>query len=343
MRTLDLGRARPGRALAALAITLFLVGCGGAAATYSGGGQPMGVATAGSGAGSGNGTGTGTGSGTDNGSGTGTDSGLSGGNANNPTDNGGNGAPVVDATRPDLLIIKTGILSLEVRDVDAAVASAATEIRGLGGYVSGSSQAGVAEGVSASITYRIPADRWEDALSALRSLATTVVAEQTQSDDVTAQVVDLAARVRNLQATERAIQAVMDKATTIDEILKVQAELTRIRGEIEGAASAKGHFEEQATYSTLTVRFGLKPQPSPSPSPTPEIVVAAPVFDAGEEAGRAAESLSGIVQRLAVVAIWFGIVWLPMLLALGLVALVGRWILGRLPRGTGRRLDTPSA
>ena len=348
MRTLDLGRARPGRAVAifsTLAVIVLLAGCGAAAGpAYDGGaGQPNG--NGGSGAGTGSGTGSGIGSGT----GTGSDQGASGGagsssgNADNQGggNGAGNGTPVLDVARPDLLVIKTGTLTVEVTSIDAAVSAATTEMRGLGGYISGSSQTGDADQVSASVTYRIPSDRWEDALIALRSLATKVVAEQTQTDDVTTQVVDLGARVRNLQATERAIQDVMAKAVTIDQILTVQAELTRIRGEIEQAGSAKAHLEEQATYSTLTVRFGLAPAPAPSPSPS--VAVAEPAFDPGSEVARATGSLAGILQRLATVGIWFGIVWLPILLVLVATGLLAIWIFRRITRTVGRSLEAPPA
>ena len=325
MRTLDLGRARPRRVLAALAITLIvtliLAACGAASAPA---GLPAGNGAEQPAPSFGNGQGTGAGSGG------GAATGAPSGNGNSGTDGGGtsNGVPVMDAVRPDLLVIKTGILALEVEDVNAAVAAAATHIGGLGGYVSGSSQSGDADKVTASMTYRIPAARWEDALIALRGLATKVLTEQTQTDEVNAEVVDLGARVTNLQATERAVQAVMDRATTIDEILTVQAELTRIRGEIEAASSAKSHLQEQATFSTLTVSFGLAPLPEPSP--TPEVVVAAPGFDAGEEVGRATESLVGILERLASVGIWFAIVWLPVLLVLGAIGLGLLWLIRRL-------------
>jgi hypothetical protein len=304
--------ARPGRRDALLGIfflVLLLAACGGAASApdYGGGaagptaapGAPGGAATAVPNGQSGNGGGSGMGS--------------------SATAAPGNGAPVLDATRPELLVVKTGTLVLEVKDVDAAVADAAGRIAGLGGYVAGSSQSGAGDQVTASITYRVPAARWEDALLALRGLAAKVISEQTQTEDVTGQVVDLAARVRNLEATERAVQEVMDKATTIDEILEVQAELTRIRGEIEGVSSTKGHFEEQATYSTLTARFEAVPAPAPSATPEPTPIAAA--FDAGDEANRATETLVAILERLAAVGIWFGIVWLPILLVLAAVGL----------------------
>jgi hypothetical protein len=125
----------------------------------------------------------------------------------------------------------------------------------------------------------------------------------------------------------------MDRATTIDEILNVQTELTRIRGEIEQASSTKGHLEEQATFSTLTVLFGLVP----APEATPDVAIAEPAFDPGDEVGQATASLVSILERLAKVGIWFGIVWLPILLVLGVVGL-GVWLVAR-RRLAGRAAD----
>jgi hypothetical protein len=227
---------------------------------------------------------------------------------------GGDVTPPLDAARPELLIIKTGTLDLQVEAVDDAVAVAEAKITALGGYVSGSEQVGEGEDVSATITYRIPADQWGAALKALRELAIKVVAERTTTDDVTGQVVDLRARIANLGATEQALQAIMTQATKISDVLQVQAELTKVRGEIEAATAQKQHLEQQAAYSTLSVRFGLQPEAA--------ITVAQDKFDPGAEVDRATANLVEILQGLATAGIWFGIVWLPILLVLGLIGLV---------------------
>jgi len=238
---------------------------------------------------------------------------------------GGTVEPVLDASRPELLIIKTGTLDLQVEAVDAAVAAADARIAALGGYVSGSEQVGEGDKVSATITYRIPADEWGSALKALRELAIKVVSERTGTEDVTGQVVDLRARISNLQATERALHAIMGQATKIADVLAVQAELTKVRGEIEGATSQKQHLEEQAGYSTLAVRFGLEPEPA--------VAVAQDKFDPGVEVDRATANLVEILQGLATAGIWFGIVWLPILLALSVVSLLAWFILRRVLPG----------
>lgn len=248
----------------------------------------------------------------------------------------GTAATTLDVSRPDLLIIKTGTLELQVGVVDGAVTAAAGRITALGGYVSGSEQVGEDENVTATVTYRIPADKWEAALSALRGLAIKVVAERTGTEDVTGLVVDLRARITNLQATEQALQEIMTKATKISDVLAVQAELTTVRGQIEEATAQKQHLEAQAAFSTLTVRFGLKPEAA--------VVATQKKFDPGSEVDRATASLVEVLQGLATAGIWFGIVWLPILLVLGfvalVVALVGRRWLPR--RGPGSRSILPA-
>ncbi|MEO7664888.1 MAG: DUF4349 domain-containing protein, partial [Candidatus Limnocylindrales bacterium] len=228
---------------------------------------------------------------------------------------GGSGTEILlDASRPELLVVKTGELELQVASVEASVADGARTVSRFGGYVSGSEQSGAGSDMSATVTYRIPAAAWDAAVAGLRSSAQAIVAEKTTTEDVTGQVVDLRARIVNLQATEAALQAIMARATKIPEVLEVQGELTDIRGEIERATADRVHLEAQAAFSTLTVRYALKPEPA--------AVVARKGFDPQGEVDRASGRLVHILERLAAAGIWFGIVWLPFLVALTVIGAV---------------------
>ncbi len=110
------------------------------------------------------------------------------------------------------LIVRTGQLDLEVGDLEEALAAAEAAVAAAGGYVAASERAGDADRATAMVTYRIPAERWESTLAALRAVGDTVLAERTSSEEVTSQVVDLGARLANLRATEAALQAIMAKA-----------------------------------------------------------------------------------------------------------------------------------
>lgn len=227
------------------------------------------------------------------------------------------------AAPSDLLVVKTGTLALQVKGIDAALAAATAKITGLGGYVSGSQRSGDGDSAVASVTYRIPAGRWDDALAGLRGLADKVVSEQTQTDEVTGQVIDLGARIANLKATERALQAIMDRAIKISDVLEVQGQLTQVRGEIEQLTTQKTHLEEQAAYGTLGVAYGLQ---------TVAVEQARKGFDPAAEADRATASLVEIGQALAAAGIWFAILWLPILIVLAILGLVAFVLVRRLRR-----------
>ena len=210
-----------------------------------------------------------------------------------------------------LLIIKAGTMSLQVPGLDQAIDEATRQIGALGGYVSGSERSGDDEFATASVNFRIPAARWDEALAGLRGIAAVkVLAERSTTEDVTRQVVDLGARIANLQATEHALQGIMDRATEIKDVLSVQAELTKVRGEIEQMTAEKTHLEQQAAMSTLAVTFELKPSP---------VLTQQQQFDPSGEAERASASLVNALQGLATAGIWFVIVWVPVLLFLGIV------------------------
>lgn len=242
-----------------------------------------------------------------------------------PPVEGVTGNLVLDAARKDLLIIKTGAMDLQVEVVEDAVETATDAIADLGGYVSASAQSGEKEDLVATLTFRIPADAWESALTTLRSLAIKVMNERTQTQDVTGDVIDLAARIKNLRATEDALQAIMARAEKITDVLAVQSELTKVRAEIESLSAQKEHLQEQAAYSTLAVSFSRKP--------TPAVELAQERFDPKDEVERATASLVEVLQAAAAAGIWFAIVWLPILLVLGVVGLVVAAIVRRrMPR-----------
>lgn len=230
-------------------------------------------------------------------------------------DGGATGGGPVTAEEPnaapaDQRIVKTGEVSIEVAGVDSAVARVRALAVELGGYV-GSSQAGSVE-QSATLTLRIPAERFADALLGLRELDGEVVSEATREEDVTTQIVDLEARIANLEASEASYRILLERAERIDDVLAVQLRLDEVRGQIEQLKAQLEAVTGRADLSTLTVT--LIPRPTP-------IEAQSEAWDLGGEVGRALASLVGIGQALAVGLIWFAVVWVPVLLIV--VAMVG--------------------
>jgi hypothetical protein len=239
--------------------------------------------------------------------------------------------------RDDAKIVRTGTVDLEVRDVVQALRAARDAIVALGGYVGASNTSNVDDRPTAQITYRIPAERWEAALDALHDLdglTTKVVDEHTDAIEVTGQVVDLQARIRNLRASETALQGIAAKATKIADVLEVEARLTDVRGQIEQLTAQVADLTDRASYSTLTVSFS---------TPVVAVEAASKDWEPATAVDEATASLISIVQALATAGIWFVIVWLPVLLVLGLVGGAAVWLARRvgIGRGGGRGLPPP--
>jgi uncharacterized protein DUF4349 len=208
-----------------------------------------------------------------------------------------------DAAPDPNLIVRTGTMTVEVAAMDAALLRARTAIAGLGGYISASDQANDGDRTLASVTYRFPSARWEDAQAAIREVATKLLSAKTGSAEITGQVLDLGARIANLRATEQALQAIMAKATKISDILEVQNQLSGVQGQIEQLSTQEARLRDQASLATLTVLFQ-----------TPATAVVKEVskgWDFGTELDKAAGQLLSVGQVIATVGVWLVVVGLP--------------------------------
>jgi hypothetical protein len=253
-----------------------------------------------------------------------------------------NPAPAQDAAGgqvaavDDAKIIRTGTMAIEVSDIASALRVARDAIVGLGGYVGASTTSNEAERPSAAITYRIPVERWEQALDTLRGLnglTTKVVTEHTEAVEVTGQIVDLQARIANLRAAETALQGIAASATKISDVLEVQARLTDTRGQIETLAAQLKDLNDRSGYATLTVQFNV---------PIVAVEAAGRGWEPTEVVDEAAATMVSVLQGIATAGIWFGIVWLPIFLVLGAFVLVIVWIARRFRVGR-RAPGTPPA
>ena len=231
---------------------------------------------------------------------------------------GGNGYDSGDETGSlaDRMIIKTGEISIEVPNVSTALARVRAMATALGGYVGGS-QSGTFD-QSATLTLRIPADRFEDALTRLHELDGDVLSEATREEDVTTSVVDLEARLKNLEASEVQYRDLLGQAVKVEDILAVQLRLDDVRGQIEQLQAQHKELTGLANLATLGVT--LVPG---------AVQQAAGNWDPGKTVTEAFAALVGFVQDLGNGAIWLVIVILPAVFVLGILG----WLLLRLVPG----------
>lgn len=152
-------------------------------------------------------------------------------------------------------IVKRAELRVEVRRsaLTRAFDAAASVAARAGGFVASSSMTGGEEdSKAATLTIRVPADRFDTARRELAALG-KVKGEQISGDDVTSQLVDFDARIRSLQAQEDALRTLLGRATRVGEVLEIQGQLFNVRQQIEQLQAQRSQLDDAASLSTITV------------------------------------------------------------------------------------------
>jgi hypothetical protein len=104
------------------------------------------------------------------------------------------------------------------------------------------------------ITFMVPANKFDDTIDQLAKLG-KVQTEHISGNDVSAQYVDLQARLANQQAQRNAMLALLKRATSISDIIAVQNQIGQITGQIEQLKGQIQYIEHNTSYSTVTVNL----------------------------------------------------------------------------------------
>ncbi|MFC1905678.1 DUF4349 domain-containing protein [Chloroflexota bacterium] len=213
----------------------------------------------------------------------------------------------------DRKIIRTGHITLEVADIAKSIDEVTAIASELGGYVVSSNRRGNEDKISGSVSIRVPANRFDDAFIKLRAIALKVPYEGTNSQDVTEEYTDLQARLRNLEATESQFLALLDKAKTVEDILKVQRELSNVRGNIEQVKGRIQYLDRTTDMSFIEVML------------QEEKTVGKDGWNILETLKSAVNGLIGFSKVIANIVIWL-IIFIPLwAIVWAIVFFIRRW------------------
>jgi Domain of unknown function (DUF4349)/Putative zinc-finger len=152
------------------------------------------------------------------------------------------------------LIAHTASLSLVVKDfsaIQAAVKAVVSRHSGYIGELNTSTPPDAAKTFSA--TLRVPSAQLEPALAELKQLG-RADQEAQAGEEVTKQYVDLAARLKNSRATEERLVGVLRNNTgKVKDVLEVENEISRVRGEIEGMEADRRALQTRIDFATITL------------------------------------------------------------------------------------------
>lgn len=153
----------------------------------------------------------------------------------------------------DRMIVRTGNLSIVVEDVAAAIAQITALTETGQGYVVSSNTWRSGERLYGNITIRVPAGDFNSVMTQINGLAVEVNSQNTTSQDVTEEYVDLTAKLSTLEATEQQLLVIMGKAEKVEDILAVQVQLTDIRTQIEQTKGRMQYLEKTAAMSLINI------------------------------------------------------------------------------------------
>jgi hypothetical protein len=152
-------------------------------------------------------------------------------------------------------IIRTGSVSLLVADVERAINATQVVARSHGGNVlSLSDQTPTQPGVrhTAQMQIGVPQYEFDAAMSALTSVG-GVQARSVSAQDVSAQIVDVQARLNNARRTEADLLKIMDRQGKIEDVLAAEQQLAQVREQVEELDGQLQATKHQVAYSTIDV------------------------------------------------------------------------------------------
>lgn len=154
------------------------------------------------------------------------------------------------------LLVRTATLSLVPGNFDTARTEIERIVAAAGGFTGRIMIADAQRGArSLNATLRIPTAKLDDTLAALRALG-HVTSESQDGEDVTQQSIDLDARLSNARASEARLQDILANRTgRLSDVLEVERELSRVRGEIEGMEAQRKSLDRRITYANVTIRM----------------------------------------------------------------------------------------
>jgi hypothetical protein len=204
--------------------------------------------------------------------------------ATSADDDGGGGAPApaaavttpttaVSQPIPEKMVIE-GWIRVEVEDAAATAAALRAQVEKLGGRIITEQLDGAATSWHASIKLRLPPAQVGPALGWLEDQG-DVTAKRINAQDVSRTLFDQEIALGNLRVTLDRLRKLMDAGgLKMEEILAIEREMTRLRGEIERIEGEKRFLEDRVSLATIDVELArregvlLSPKTKVYPGPT---------------------------------------------------------------------------
>ncbi len=206
-------------------------------------------------------------------------------------------------------LAKTADMSLEVLSIEEALDKAstiATQKKGDILSLENNKPQKLGSRHQALMRIRVPQGNLELTLDALKELG-TLESESITAEDVSEQLVDVKARLRNLRRQEDSLLKIMERAGSMGDTLQVSKELNNTRQSIEQIDAQLKNLTNRVAYSTITLNLTASVGSNSQPAVGSQMQKAW---------SNATQSFQGLTMGLLRLIIWLA-VHSPYLLVLG--------------------------
>jgi len=181
------------------------------------------------------------------------------GKAETGYDDGGYGGEVKYETQDNQAdikkVIKTGEIAVEVNDVDKAYDDIKKILGDIGGYEFNINYRIRDEYKRIQLVVKIPPDKLEDFKARLAEyVGDGHISEMViRSEDISSQYYDVEARLESYKKSRDQIRELLEKAQTVEEVLKIQSELTRLQADIDAMQGKINMWDKLVDMATITL------------------------------------------------------------------------------------------
>ena len=155
----------------------------------------------------------------------------------------------------DRRIIKEGEISFETTDNNETRKLINKWVKEFNAYISLDNVTDQRSRIENRITIRVPSENFETLLTKIAESAKQLDSKNISATDVTEEYVDIESRLKTKKELENRYKILLNKAGTVEEILKIEKQIGDLRTEIESIEGRFKYLNDRISYSTLTIVF----------------------------------------------------------------------------------------
>ena len=181
--------------------------------------------------------------------------------ANTATADGASADGARSAETPEygLKIIREARIEMQTENYSEDMAALEELVTSMGGFITSREEWGSEQSAETgenprtlSLTLRIPSDQLDAFVEQAKQVG-IVTASSISETDVTDQYTDTDRRLQAYQKQYDRVLEMMDQATTVEELIQIESELSRLEMEIESCQGTLNYWDARVNYSTVYI------------------------------------------------------------------------------------------